>query len=244
MKNLLLSFLFTFLVFIPLNANKVEVVTENYPPYQWMEKDTITGPSTEVIQALIEKVGIDHTLKIYPWARSYYLALNYENVLIYTLRRLKQREKLFKWVGVIGKNNVYFWKLKKRKDIKIDTFEDAKKYKISTINKDAKSLFLLNQGFIKDKNLVVLNEKERLIMLFYAKRTDLIIDSESLIPYVTKLGYDPKQLEKIYLIDKYPINLYAAFSLMTEDFIVDKFRKALEELKRDGEFDRINAKYK
>jgi len=245
MKKLLLSF-YTFL-FIFLNtlyANEIEVVTESYPPYQWMENETIIGPSTEIIQALIKKVGIDHSLKLYPWARSYYLALNHENILIYSIRRLKEREKLFKWIGVIQKNNVYFWKIKTRKDITIKSFDDAKKYKIGTLNKDAKSLFLQSHGFIRDQNLVVLNDNERIIKLLYAKRTDLLIDSTDIKSSVKKLGYDPNLLEKVYLVDKYPVDLYAAFSLMTEDFIVDKFQRALEELKKEGEFDRIINKYK
>jgi len=178
MRKLLLSlYIFLFIILNTLYANEIEVVTENHPPYQWMENDIMIGPSTEIIQALIKKVGINHTLNIYPWARSYYLSLNHENILIFTIRRLKEREKLFKWIGVINKNNIYFWKLKNRKDITIKTFDDAKKYKVGTLNKDAKSLFLQSHGFIRDQNLVVLNDNERIIKLLYAKRTDLLIDS-------------------------------------------------------------------
>jgi len=242
MKQIFFSFLCIF--FTLTYANEIEVVTENYPPYQWSENEVITGPSTEIVQALFKKVGSKHTLKMYPWARSYHLALSYENILIYSIRRIEAREKLFKWVGVLRKNSIYFWKLKDRKDIKMDNFNDAKKYRIGTLNKDAKSLFLLNHGFVRDQNLVVLNDNERIVKLLYAKRTDLLIDSDEIKDSAKKLGYDPNLLEKVYLVDEFPINMYAAFSLMTNDLVVDKFRKALKELKEEGEFDRILDKYK
>jgi len=239
-----LFFTFVFILFTFSYATNIEVVTENYPPYQWKENTVITGPSTEIIQALIKKVGTNHTIKMYPWARSYHLALSYENILIYSIRRIKERERLFKWIGVLRKNSIYFWKLKSRTDIKIASLSEAKKYRVGTLNKDAKSLFLLSHGFVRDKNLVVLNDNERIIKLLYAKRTDLLIDSTNVLAMAKKLGYNSNLLEKVYLVDEFPINMYAAFSLMTNDIIVDKFRKALEELKNEGEFDRILNKYK
>jgi len=239
-----LFFTFVFILFTFSYATNIEVVTENYPPYQWKENTVIIGPSTEIIQALIKKVGTNHTIKMYPWARSYHLALSYENILIYSIRRIKERERLFKWIGVLRKNSIYFWKLKSRTDIKIASLSEAKKYRVGTLNKDAKSLFLLSHGFVRDKNLVVLNDNERIIKLLYAKRTDLLIDSTNVLAMAKKLGYNSNLLEKVYLVDEFPINMYAAFSLMTNDIIVDKFRKALEELKNEGEFDRILNKYK
>jgi len=230
--------------FIFTYASEIEVVTESYPPYQWRENGIITGPSTEIIQALLKKVGNKYTIKMYPWARSYHLTLSYENMLIYSIRRIKEREKLFKWIGIIRKNSIYFWRLKNRDDIKINSFDDAKNYKIGTLNKDAKSLFLLSNGFIRDKNLVILNDNERIVKLLYANRTDLIVDSSDIKKSAKKLGYDPNLLEKIYPVENYPVDIYAAFSLMTNDIIVNKFRKALEELKNEGEFDRILNKYK
>ncbi|MBA4366572.1 MAG: hypothetical protein C0403_02920, partial [Desulfobacterium sp.] len=58
----------------------VQVVTENWSPYNFEEKGVVKGSSTETVRKVLEKANIKHTIKVYPWARSYKMALEQKNV--------------------------------------------------------------------------------------------------------------------------------------------------------------------
>ncbi len=47
-------------------AEDITVVTEHFPPYSYEENGIIKGMSTDVINAVLQKVGIDATIWLYP----------------------------------------------------------------------------------------------------------------------------------------------------------------------------------
>lgn len=243
MKKLILCITFFIMSVSYISANEIEVVTEKYPPFQWYENGEIIGPSADIVEAMIKRVGMKYSVDMYPWARAYHIALNRENVLIYSITRSPKREKLFKWIGPIASHSIYFWKLKTRQDISVNTLDESKKYSIGGVNKDAKTQYLIEQGFIKDKHIFTVHSTDVAIKLLFAQRTDLLIENEDLQLQVEKLGYDFSQLEKVYYIKGFSEKLYAAFSLMTSDKIVEKFKIALDELKDEGMFEKIIKKY-
>ncbi len=240
----LLAFVFVLTVLkISVYAQTINVVTEYFPPFQWEKNGKITGPSTEVIQAVIKGVGVDSSIKIYPWARAYTMALKDKNVLIYSIAKIKGRENKFKWVGSIMSRNSYLWKLKKRKDVQVETLEDAKNYKTAGMSMDSGAEYLFSKGFIKDEDVYMVSNNEAAIKLLFAQRIDLIVDNNGLQAKVEKYGYDFDLLEKVLPIEELSGEIYAAFSLLTEDEVVDKFRNELKKLKQNGEFSKIISKY-
>ena len=239
-KAILLAFII-FLNVLHASTVKIEVVTEKYPPFQWEEDGKIVGPSAQIVEAIIKKVAIEYSLDIYPWARAYKIAQNRKNVLIYSITRSEKREKLFKWVGALSSHKVYLWKLKSNKDINIKTLDDARKFFIAGVRKDAKTQYLLNNGF---KNIAIVHSTDIAINLLHSNKVSLLIENEDLPLQVEKLGYDFNEMEKVYYLKGFSQDLYVAFSLMTDDALVEKFKKALEELKSNGEFDKIINKYK
>lgn len=240
----LTSFLFILIVLnVSVYAQKINVVTEYFPPFQWKKNGKITGPSTEVIQAIIKGVGVDSTIEIYPWARAYNMALKDKNVLIYSIGKIKESENKFKWIGSIMSRNSYLWKLKNRKDIQVERLEDAKNYKTAGVNMDVRAEYLFSKGFVKDEDVYIVSNNETAIKLLFSQRVDLIIDNNGLQAKVEKYGYDFNQLEKILPIVELSGEIYAAFSLLTEDEVVDKFRNELKKLKQNGEFLKIIKKY-
>jgi len=225
------------------NKPTIEVVTENYAPFQWSKNQKVTGPSTEVVTSLLKEVGNTYTINIYPWARTYKIAQDRKNVLIYSISRTKERENLFKWIGSVASHKVFFWKLKSKKNITIKALTDAKAYVIAGVRKDAKTQFLMANGFKKDKEIGIVHSTAIAIRLLYANRVDLIVENEELIVQVKKLGYDTSMLEKVYYLKGFTNELYVAFSLSTENDLVQKYKNALEKLKQSGSFDKIIDKY-
>jgi len=242
-KVILITMIF-FLNLLNASSVKLEVVTENYPPFQWKDKKIITGPSSDVVKALIHKVGSDYSLDMYPWARAYKIAQTRKNVMIYSITRTPQREKLFKWIGKIASHHVYLWKLKSSKHIQIKNLEDAKKYVISGVRKDAKTQYLLNNGFKQNMKTGIVHSTDVSIKLLFSNKVELLVENEDLALQVEKLGYDVSQLEKAYYLSGFSQDLHVAFSLNTPDSIVLEYKKALNELKENGDFDKLMNKYK
>lgn len=111
-----------FLTFISTNSTSVfsleiSLVTEEYPPYYYLENNKVIGISAEITGAVSKEARIPYTITLYPWARAYAMALHNRNVLIFSLARSPDREDLFKWVGVIASGQFCLFSLKKRTDI-------------------------------------------------------------------------------------------------------------------------------
>lgn len=152
MKNCLASVLTAWVV---LNlwtgttlAQKVTVVTEEMAPYNFVdEKDqVVTGLSTELVREILKRAHIDYQIKIFPWARAYRTAQEAPNVAIYSMGRNDEREKLFKWVGVIVNREVFLYKLKGRPDIKVSSLQDLKPYKLGGIRDGVRTMYLHKEG--------------------------------------------------------------------------------------------------
>jgi len=222
-------------------AQDIKIVTEDFPPYNYEEKGEITGLSTAVVRAVLKEIGTDCNISLYPWAKAYNTALEQENVLIYSILRISEREKLFKWVGELAVSEMYFFKMKQRNDIKINSLDDAKKYVIGVTRETAPHQYLADKGF----ELKEVDSRDELsIRKLVNGRIDLMPYYE--IPFLYKvrnMGYDAGQFEKVYFLKDASEKLYMAFGAKTSDKIVEKFAKGLEKIKADGTYDAILKKY-
>ncbi len=131
-----------------VTESKLRIVTEVYPPYNFVDADNnITGQSTEIVQAILQKVGTQADIEVMPLADGLSLAQTGPGVVIYSLNRTPQRESLFKWVGPIGHYEQAFY-AKKGLSVKLSKLEDARKVgKVGVYKGDAGNQFLASQGF-------------------------------------------------------------------------------------------------
>jgi len=226
-------------------AETLKVLTEEFPPYNYTENGAITGFSTEVVQAVLKEVKLQGEFQSMPWARAYETAQNTDNVLIYSIGRNPQREKLFKWVGVIAPTQYYLFSLPQRK-LKFERLDQAKPYQIATVNEDVGEQFLMARGFVKGKNLQSSVKYE----LNYEKlkwgRVDLWIMTELVAVYLARqAGDDPaKGLARSYAInDLGSDGYYMAFSANTPDELVERLRKGLVTIKNNGIYDALKKKW-
>ncbi|WP_028866027.1 substrate-binding periplasmic protein [Psychromonas aquimarina] len=224
------------------NAQQVKAVTTDFPPFQMIQNGKIVGMSTEIVSEMAETAAVSIEIFMYPWARAYQSALKEKNVLIYNLLRTPEREKQFKWIGKIVPNDVNFWKLKSRKDIVIQSLDDAKKYTIGVTNMDMKHHYLIAAGF---KNIQVVPKDIQNIRKLFAGRIDLLpFSNEIVLAYQANVdGLDISLLEKAYFLDEISSDLYAAFSSTTSDQLVEKFTTALIKMKKNGRYEQIKKKY-
>lgn len=223
----------------------IKVVTEHLPPFQVAEDSVVkSGLSYDLVTEMTRRTGDEYVMKAYLWEHAYSLALKKENVMIYSMIRSDEREAKFKWVGKIFDVDSYFWKLKSNNSIQVNTLEDVKNYKIGVSSEDNQHQSLLQDGFIEGENLYSTTYWDQAIKMLFLGRIDMIVGPEVMLSAKLKdLKYDMVKLEKVMARRKKTKGLYFAFSNMTSDTIVTRYKKAYQSMIDDGTFDTILKKY-
>lgn len=226
-------------------AETLKVLTEEFPPYNYTDNGKITGFSTEVVQAVLREVNIQGEFQSMPWARAYETAQSANNVLIYSIGRTPQREKLFKWVGVIAPTQYYLFSLPQRK-LKFDRLDQAKSFQIATVNEDVGEQFLMAKGFAKGVNLQSSVKYELNYEKLKAGRVDLWIMTELVAVYLARLAGDEpsRSLARSFAIpDLGSDGYYMAFGASTPDALVERLSKGLATIKNNGTYEALKKKW-
>ncbi|MFP4030682.1 MAG: substrate-binding periplasmic protein [Desulfococcaceae bacterium] len=230
-------------------AGSIAAVTEEMPPFNHTENGKVTGMATEVVREALDRSDLPATFLVYPWKRAYQIALRQPNVLIYSIGRNPDREKQFQWVGVIAPVNMYFFKLRDRDQIQLESVADAKQYKIGAVSGDYTLNFLRAQGF-PEAGLDVTGAFNLNFRKLFERRVDLVLVDEltaaSLIRSEAAMGrpYRMDKLERALFVAELSTGMYMAFSLGTPAETVEKTRTALESLKKDGTYQAILDRYR
>lgn len=171
------------------------------------------------------------------------MALNEENVLIYTITRNEKRENKFQWIGPIASRELYLWKLKKRTDINITSIEDAKKFVVGSEINDAATQMLKEHGFKEDVNLEVVPTNEDNYKKLFEGRIDLFNGVRSSVDFqFKKLGLPFDRIETAFLLVKAD-TYYMAFGKKTSEELVAKIRTAFETIRKEKKVEAITSKY-
>lgn len=228
------------------DGKPLRIVTEEMPPYNMTEDGRVIGLSTEVVEAVLKEVGLDAPIQSMPWARAYDIALNTENVLIYSITRLPEREKLFKWIGVVAPMEWALWAQTSR-PVALSHLNDAKKYQIASVNADAGEQYLLARGFTVGVNLQPGNKQDVGYEKLRLGRVDLWIAPALLASHVARQAGDDPRKELTPVLNLRDVSasdgFHMAFSSQTPDELVERFRKGLATIKQNGTFDAIKKKW-
>ncbi len=236
----------SFVLAFNLWAQEIDIYTENYPPFNMKENDKLTGISVDILGEILKRTGSTQTLKdvkLTNWSRAYSIAQKKKNSMVFSTTRTKSREKLFKWVGPITETAIGVLAPKDR-HIVINSAGELNKYKIGTILKDIGELLLLEAGV--DKKQIQSVSGENSIELSFNKMENNRIDMFAYDITVAntnakKAGIDIDKYENVYSLKKG--ELYYAFNPATDDLIIEKWQKALEEIKNDGTYEKIRNRY-
>lgn len=230
------------LIVADLQADPLHVVTNDFPPFQIINGENVSGFTTEIVRHVLEGAGLKGEIKAYPWSRAYKMATKEPNTLIYSIVRSKDREKKFKWIGTIAPYNVYFWKLKKRKDIRIKKIEDAKKYLSGAMLNGSKANLLIKHGFIEGKNLDLGDSDLDNFRKLYAGRIDLMLyDSVSFRYTALQEKKDSSEVERLIKVEGISSELYLAASYETPDSVVRKLRSSLVAFKKTNKYKELKS---
>ena len=176
----------------------------------------------------------------------YSLAKDKPNTAIFSIGRNHSRESLFQWVGVIAPARFYLFARPERDELKLESLEQAKRYRVGTFPKTVREQYLLEKGFLMDKNLISIYDYGRLFDLLKLGRIDFWAMNELRAhDVVLKKGLDPsKELSRAFFLKELsPEGYYLAFSKQTDPALVERFADALKGMHDDGSYQQIVQRY-
>lgn len=150
-------FLFVFLGFSGVQANDtISVVTENWRPYSYAgENGEILGDATELVLKVMERAGLDYSIRIYPWSRAYAKAVHEKNTLIYAMLHSPERAEIFQMIGQVAPSDrLYFYRLKGRTDVDLKTPGETRRYVIGASRDSVMEAYLKERSFPKTRIVV------------------------------------------------------------------------------------------
>src|SRR6267142_4241875 len=125
-------------------VHALTLVTEENPPFNYTEQGNVVGLSTEIVAELGKRSGIPLQIQSMPWEQGYIAVQRDKEACIYSTVRLDNREQLFSWIGPIATNR---WVLIGKSDFAgLKVVEDARKYRVGVVARDAKIEFLMSKG--------------------------------------------------------------------------------------------------
>ena len=220
-----------------------QIMTEDWFPYQFYEGTELRGISVDLMDEMLKRVGSSQTrsdIQLFPWARAYHLVRKKEHTVLFSMTRTTEREKQFRWVGPIFQNTTYLITLKK-KNIKISSSKDLEHYRFGTIRDDASEIFLSRLGVNQNRFYRNSTTKSNLRLL-HSGRIDFIVSGQDAFESDIKLtGLNPDDFEAVFIADVSKI--WIAFYRDTEDWMIQKFQKSLDDIKDEGVYDQIFMKY-
>jgi polar amino acid transport system substrate-binding protein len=228
-----------------LYAQKITILTEHLAPFQVVNEKSISGISTEIVEATLKEANYEYEIAAYPWSLSFNRAKHEKNTCIYSLSRIPEREPLFEWVGHIISSTISLYSLAS-KQISINNLNDAKKYKTAVIRDDVTHHFLLSKGFIENENLYVMDNYDSLLKLLEIpnRNIDLVVLNDDLIYNRVKSTEAASKYKNVYNMRELTLNFHLACSLSTEKNIIAKLTKSMKKLEQDGDFSVIRKKWR
>jgi polar amino acid transport system substrate-binding protein len=208
-------------------------------PSKGGEPPGAVGAAVDLVHEVLKRAGFEHTITTYPWARAYFMAQTEANVLILSMARTPEREQGFKWVGEIAPVQYRLFKLKSRQDIRIKSLDDVKKFQIGVVSQDIAHLYLLERK-IPDSAMQVTPSYSQAFKKLVVGRVDLVPRSQfGLKQFCDEAPADCDKIDSAYTMDEMNSSLYMAFSKQTSDEIVNKTRKAYEQIRAEGTWAKI-----
>jgi len=216
----------------PAKALDVTVVTEDLPPFSYMQGDDVTGFCAETVTALLSEAGLSTQIQFMPWARAYHTAKVQKNTVIFPIVRTPDREDLFHWIGTIGPFGSSLYRNVGRTDIQVETLDDAKNYRIGVYLEDVKHQYLRAQGF---EQLHSVDQDILNIRKIAMNRLDLMAIDDAVLAYeLKKLGMDPDQFVRVLPLTPLSGELYVAVYGDSDQELIDRLKQGLSTIKENG----------
>lgn len=236
-------FLAVIMMLLPVHvqAQKLTLVYETYPPYEYMDGGKLVGTDVDIIREACKRIGCDPEFLDRPWKRAIEEVKAGQADGIFSLFKTGEREAFLYYPseGLSFEKNIVI--AKKGKGIKAAKLDDLKGKTVGVVVD-----YSYGDAFDADKSIKkeTCKSNEELLKKLDGERMDVAIINEVVFnSLVKKMGMKDK-LEVIYQQSYDP--LYVAFSMakgVKAKKLAADFSRVLEEMRKKGEIKKIIDKY-
>jgi len=224
------------------HASGLKVMAEEYPPYSYTLKGKAHGLFIDLvrkIQAKLQESPCD--VKFYPWARGYKILECGSGDVLLPMCMTPERSVKFKFVGPVFWDDIYFYS-RKGSGIELEKVDDARK--VNAIAVTRYDVFHQNLVSLGYTNLDLSSSPKSDFMKLFHGRADLVPMGRKVISYFFKRNpeLDFNKLERVGTSVFFTTN-YIAFAKHVPDEVVHRWQQALDELKAEGEWQKIVDEY-
>jgi polar amino acid transport system substrate-binding protein len=222
-------------------AVALTLLTEENPPFNYMEKGKLVGAATEIVLDMATRASVPVKTDVLPWDKAYVRAQGERDTCLFSTARLENRERLFLWVGPIATN---VWAVYGKSDFAptIRTVKDLSPYRIGTVLRDPKNDFLRENAVteLRPARDDGLNPPRLFLPRADPDHIDLWITGLYSGRDIAKAAKVP-ELKLVFVASEQP--MFLACNPQTDRNIVKALADALESMKADGSSKRITADY-
>jgi len=215
------------------------VLTEELPPFNFVENGTLRGIATDVLTLMFEDCGLQNrceNVQVMPWPRAMATARTQPDALLYSVTRTPDREDWFKWVGPIISNRI---SLMARRDrhVRMKTLAEADALKMGAVPEFAATQLLLHQGY-PARSLDYSPDMRSNVLKLQAGRIDLFACNELAFAWMLpQLGLRLEDFEPVYVLRDG--EMFYACNKEVPDDTVSRLQRSLDKLKKSGRIQAI-----
>ncbi|SDU04939.1 substrate-binding periplasmic protein [Halopseudomonas salegens] len=233
------------LLTLPLQASelaRLNFITEEYPPYNYISGQQLKGSSVDILDAILQHNGqqLDRAaVRVLPWARGYDTTLEYPNTVLFSTTRTRTRDGMFEWVGPLAAGRVVLL-ARKDKDLQLNSLADLKAsdYSVVALREDIGAQVLLEGGIPESQLRIAVSNVSAMNMLVM-DRVDLWAYGEDVAQWLLKEnGHDLAQFESVLLLTEDP--LYFAINRDTDAELIQVMQDTLDQLRTEGTLPQID----
>jgi len=220
-----------------LPARALTILTEDWPPVSYAnEKGQADGMAVAVVRLLQDRLKDNSPIQVQPWARAYNSLINDKDVMLFTVGRNAERERLMTLLGpiLISSTDVFALKqyaesIRKLPAGAMQQLQTAA-YRGSIFESTAKA-----RGF----QVFQTTDPAHSARMLVAGRVKLWVEGNVVIGNVLReQGLPATTVERVTTLDK--LSLYLAFSPNVPKETILRWEKALSDIKQDGSFAAIH----
>jgi ABC-type amino acid transport substrate-binding protein len=223
-----------------ISDTQVRIVTTEEPPTNYTDQNKFVGTTVDIVEEIKNYLNLKVSIEVKPWARSYKIAKEEPNVIIFTAGRTKERiDHGFHFIGPVITRKHALWN-KKGNAFSIKNIYDIKtmNLNIGSMRGDWRTKFFKNQGI---KVQEVANHELNLKKLLKGRFHLWVSSDIEAPPILNKLGYDMEDIEMAYVFKE-----AASFIMISKDTskgIVEKWQKAYTAIQKTDFFEKASKKW-
>lgn len=214
-------------------AEGLNYLTENFPPYNYGATGNLSGVSIDILELIFDELNIDLSqadIEMTNWYTAYEKAQNEPGTVLFSMVRNDDRENIFKWLGPIAPHKETIISFSGG-GVKIYDDADLNQYLIGVVTGYPSYGILRDKG-VDPGNIVEYDSIDELYEALFSTEVRCICYSEQANKLILAgMGRDPDNFENTYNV-KVDL-LYIAFNPSVSDGLINLMQEKLDEFKND-----------